>query len=76
MHLHLSYCGFSGFRTLASNYLHIQDHRLFGDIEVLLTTVQATPAEVAGELMKSEDAEAALEGLVKFLNGKAKPEMQ
>ncbi|GLT92085.1 hypothetical protein SLE2022_099420 [Rubroshorea leprosula] len=76
MHLHLSYCGSSSFRTLVSNYLHIQDHPLFEDIEVLLETVQATPAEVAGELMKSEDAEDALEGLIKFLNGKAKPETQ
>ncbi|OMO75215.1 hypothetical protein COLO4_26257 [Corchorus olitorius] len=68
LHLHMSYCTFSGFRTLASNYLQIQDHPLFKEVERLLEKVQATPAEVAGELMKSELPYVALHGLIKFLS--------
>ncbi|XP_041018951.1 protein HYPER-SENSITIVITY-RELATED 4-like [Juglans microcarpa x Juglans regia] len=67
VHLKMSYCSFSGFRTLASNYLQIQKHPLFGDIEELLEKTETTPAEVARELMKSDDAEVALQGLIKFL---------
>ncbi|KAL5778048.1 hypothetical protein ACOSP7_010974 [Xanthoceras sorbifolium] len=71
MHLHMSYCSFSGFKTLAYNYLKLEEHHLFGEIEELLKKVQATPAEVAGELMKSQDAEVALQGLINFLMNKA-----
>lgn len=70
VHLHMSYCSFGGFKTLASNYLQIQDHPLFRDIEDLLEKVEATPAEVAGELMKSDTVEVALQGLIKFLQNK------
>lgn len=73
MHLHMSYICFSGFKVLAFNYLHIEDHPLFEEIRVLLEKVQATPAEVAGELLKSEDVEVALRGLIKFLLYKEKP---
>ena len=83
MHLHMSYCSFSGFRILASNYLQIhsnylqiQDHPLFEEINGLFEKVQATPAEVAGELMKSEDPDVALRGLIKCLHNRAKAEMQ
>ncbi|KAK7291206.1 hypothetical protein RIF29_06161 [Crotalaria pallida] len=67
MHIHMSYCSFSGFKTLAANYLRIQDHPLFEDIERLLHEVNATPAEVAGELMKSDNTDGALKGLINFL---------
>ncbi|KAK0575096.1 hypothetical protein LWI29_033960 [Acer saccharum] len=70
MHIHMSYCTPSGFRILVSNYLRINDHDLFPDIDELITEVQATPAEIAEELMKSEDADIALEGLIKFLERK------
>ncbi|KAL3845261.1 hypothetical protein ACJIZ3_002664 [Penstemon smallii] len=70
VHLEMSYCTFSGFKILASNYLKIEDHALFSSIEKLLTKVEATPAEVAGELMKSENADIALLSLVKFLQDK------
>jgi chaperone BCS1 len=70
VHLHMSYCTFNGFKTLALNYLRLQEHPLFGEIKELLEKVQATPAEVAGELMKSEDPEVALQGLIKFLHDK------
>ncbi|XP_050214244.1 AAA-ATPase At3g50940 [Mercurialis annua] len=75
IHLHLSYCSFDGFKTLASNYLHIEEHQLFDEIEQLLEKVQTTPAEVAGELMKIADAELTLQGLIKFLQNKVRPVM-
>ena len=70
MHINMSYCTPSGFRILVSNYLGINDHDLFPDIDELMTEVQATPAEIAEELMKSEDTDVALEGLIKFLERK------
>jgi len=70
VHLHMSYCSFSGFKTLASNYLQIQEHTLFRDIKDLLEKVETTPAEVAEELMKSDKVEVALQGLIKFLQSK------
>ncbi|BFG17760.1 hypothetical protein CerSpe_040340 [Prunus speciosa] len=76
LHIHLSYCTFSGFKTLAYNYLRIQEHPLFGDIEKLLDyyKAQATPAEVAGELLKSDDAQVSLQGLITFVQSKNKME--
>ncbi|KAH6837959.1 cytochrome BC1 synthesi [Perilla frutescens var. hirtella] len=68
--LEMSYCTFSGFKILASTYLRIEDHSLFPVIGELLEKVQATPAEVAGELMKSEDAVISLPSLIDFLKGK------
>lgn len=67
--LHMYYCLFSGFKTLASNYLNIQEHYLFEIIEER----KATPAEVTGELMKGADAEVALQGLKSFLQNQATP---
>ncbi|KAK1374061.1 Protein hyper-sensitivity-related 4 [Heracleum sosnowskyi] len=71
MHIHMSYLGMNGFKTLASTYLDIKhQHWRFREIEELLGTVQVTPAEVAEELMKSSDADVCLGGLVDLLNGK------
>ncbi|XP_061368091.1 AAA-ATPase At5g17760-like [Gastrolobium bilobum] len=71
MHIHMSYCTYDGFKLLASNYLEISsDHRLFGEIEGLIEETQITPAQVAEELIKSEDAEEALEGFVNLLKRK------
>uniref|UniRef100_A0A5B7BEV3 AAA+ ATPase domain-containing protein n=1 Tax=Davidia involucrata TaxID=16924 RepID=A0A5B7BEV3_DAVIN len=67
VHLHMSYCTCSGFKILASNYLKTEEHPLFGVIEELLVKVQVTPAEVAGELMRSDNADIALQGLIKHL---------
>lgn len=67
VHIEMSYCTFSGFKTLAYNYLKIEEHILFRAIEELLLKVQATPAEIAGELMKSDDGDTALQSLVKQL---------
>lgn len=70
VHLHMSYCNTSVFKQLAFNYLGISHHHLFEQIEELIKEVNVTPAEVAGELMKSTNAEVSLNGLVKFLHAK------
>lgn len=72
MHIHMSYCTFHGFKLLAANYLQIghKGHRLFPEIESLLDATEVTPAQIAEELMKSEDADVSLEGLVKVLKRK------
>ncbi|KAM7265990.1 hypothetical protein ACFE04_003673 [Oxalis oulophora] len=71
MHIHMSYCTTQGFRLLASNYLNIKgSHPLFGEVESLLENNEITPAQIAEELMKSEDADIALEGLVNLLKRK------
>ncbi|PIA55838.1 hypothetical protein AQUCO_00700275v1 [Aquilegia coerulea] len=69
-HIHMSYCTPSGFKFLASNYLQIQNGPLFEEIEFLIANVNVTPAEIAEELMKSDDANISLEGLVIFLQRK------
>ena len=70
LHIHMSYCTFDGFKTLAFNYLKKEDHTLFEAIKELLATVQATPAEIAEQLMKNDDAEVALQNLITFLQNK------
>ncbi|OMO84474.1 hypothetical protein COLO4_22024 [Corchorus olitorius] len=71
MHINLSYCTFQTFRILASNYLEIKgEHHLFKGIEELLENTKVTPAQVAEELMKNEDADIALEGFLSFLKQK------
>lgn len=70
LHLHLSYCDFNGFKILAKNYLQVEEHSLFGKIEELLKSVRATPAEIGGELMKGDDAQVSLQGLITFLQSK------
>ncbi|XP_027151229.1 AAA-ATPase At3g50940-like [Coffea eugenioides] len=72
MHIHLSYCTPGGFRILASNYLGLKDHDRFGEIEELITEVEVTAAEIAEELIKSEEIDFVLAGLVAFLEKKKK----
>ncbi|KAI0491713.1 hypothetical protein KFK09_025973 [Dendrobium nobile] len=70
MHIHMSYCSPSSFMTLLSNYLNVDNHTLKPEVERLLREVEATPAEVAEELMKSDDSDDAMRCLIKFLEGK------
>ncbi|GMH14881.1 hypothetical protein Nepgr_016722 [Nepenthes gracilis] len=71
MHIHMSYLTAHGFKVLASNYLGINAyHRLFGEIERLIGITSITPAQVAEELMRSEDADVALEGVCRLLKRK------
>ncbi|GJW68545.1 AAA+ ATPase domain-containing protein [Tanacetum coccineum] len=73
MHIHMSYLTMDGFKTLAANYLNIHnDHSRFKEIKELIECKEVTPAEVTEELLKSDNVEVVLEGLVKFLRGKKK----
>lgn len=71
MHICMSYLTIDGFKLLLSNYLNIDDQQgRCQEIEDLIGSLKVTPAEVAGELMKSDDAEVSLVGLVNFLKRK------
>ncbi|XP_056176357.1 AAA-ATPase At3g50940-like [Syzygium oleosum] len=67
VHVPMSYCTPCGFRLLASNYLGIDRHELFDQIESSIATARVTPAEVAEQLMKSDEPEVALRDMVSFL---------
>ncbi|KAH7519996.1 hypothetical protein FEM48_Zijuj08G0096800 [Ziziphus jujuba var. spinosa] len=71
-HINMSYCTSNGFKILTSNYLGVRgkEHNLCGEIESLVDSMEVTPAEIAEELMKSDDADIALQGLVNFLKRK------
>ena len=70
MHVHMGYCGWEAFRTLARNYFLVDDHELFPEIQELLSAVEVTPAEVSEMLLRSEDVDVALRGLKEFLQEK------
>ncbi|KAF8011130.1 hypothetical protein BT93_J1676 [Corymbia citriodora subsp. variegata] len=67
LHIPMSYCTPSGFRLLAFNYLGIDSHKLFDHIESLFKTARVTPAEVAEQLLKSDEPEVSLQNMVSFL---------
>ncbi|KAJ7967339.1 AAA-ATPase [Quillaja saponaria] len=70
VHIHMSYCSPCGFTTLAANYIGITDHSLFFEIAELLLKIPVTPAEVGGQLLKNDDPDTALSGLIGFLKAK------
>ncbi|XP_071694947.1 AAA-ATPase At3g50940-like [Rutidosis leptorrhynchoides] len=71
VHIHMSYLTVDGFNILAANYLNIHDHHWrFTEIKELIKCKKVTPAEVAEELMKSDNVEVVLDGLVNFLKRK------
>ncbi|KAG9439264.1 hypothetical protein H6P81_019429 [Aristolochia fimbriata] len=71
MHIHMSYCTLSVFQALASKYLGIQEHPCFEQVGALIQKVNVTPAEVAEELLRyNKDAEAALRGVILFLEAR------
>jgi len=70
MHIHMGYCCPESFRILASNSHSITDHDTYPEIEALIKEVMVTPAEVAEVLMRNDDTDIALEGLIRFLKGK------
>ncbi|KAK9062014.1 hypothetical protein SSX86_019198 [Deinandra increscens subsp. villosa] len=72
VHINMSYCTPSGFRLLASNYLGIMEHGLFEEIEDLIGEVEITPAEIAEQLLKEDDPDFALGGLIEFFDVKRK----
>jgi chaperone BCS1 len=74
MHVYMGYCCWEAFTTLARNYHLVDDHLLFPEIQELLAVVEVTPAEVSEMLLRSEDADVALQGLVEFLTKKKQGE--
>ncbi|XP_027077701.1 AAA-ATPase ASD, mitochondrial-like [Coffea arabica] len=69
-HIELSYCGFEAFKVLAKNYLDIESHHLFSEIEHMLEETNVTPADVAENLMPKaagEGADICLERLIKAI---------
>lgn len=68
MHIHMGYCTPEGFDVLAFNYLGIHDHpALFPIIKAMIRQVEITPAEIAEHLMRNEDVDLALKGVVDLL---------
>ncbi|KAH6755990.1 P-loop containing nucleoside triphosphate hydrolases superfamily protein [Perilla frutescens var. hirtella] len=71
MHIHMGYCTPEGFDVLALNYLGIRDHpMMFPTIKAMIRQVEITPAEIAEHLMRSDDVELALQGVVDLLEEK------
>ncbi|KAH0853524.1 hypothetical protein HID58_093136, partial [Brassica napus] len=67
-HIEMSYCRFEAFKVLAKNYLEIESHELYGEIERLLEETDMSPADVAETLMPKsdeEDADVCIKRLVK-----------
>uniref|UniRef100_A0A1J3FJR7 Putative mitochondrial chaperone BCS1-B n=3 Tax=Noccaea caerulescens TaxID=107243 RepID=A0A1J3FJR7_NOCCA len=70
MHIELSYCSFEAFKVLAKNYLDIDSHPLFGEIESFLKETKIAPADVAEKLMSKNhkiDVDGSLKDLVESL---------
>ena len=72
MHVYMGYCGWEAFKTLAHNYFLVDDHPLFPEIQELLSQVEVTPAAVTEMLLRSNNADVALRGLMEFLEEKNK----
>ncbi|KAL1223272.1 AAA-ATPase [Cardamine amara subsp. amara] len=69
-HIEMSYCRFEAFKVLAKNYLEIESHDMYGEIERLVEETNMSPADVAENLMPKsdeEDVETCLKRLVKSL---------
>ncbi|EPS60650.1 hypothetical protein M569_14151, partial [Genlisea aurea] len=77
MHIHMGYCTPAGFDTLAQNYIGIvEDHSLFPEIKRLIGEIEVSPAEIAEQLMRNDDADLALDGLLVLLQQKKKQQQQ
>ncbi|KAL7144203.1 hypothetical protein ABFS83_08G243400 [Erythranthe nasuta] len=72
VHINMSYCTFCGFKLLASNYLGINNHYSFDEIEGSIGIAKVTPAEVAEQLLKNDDIDISLHGLIDFIHKKVK----
>ncbi|KAJ4707534.1 AAA-ATPase [Melia azedarach] len=69
-HIEMSYCCFEAFKMLAKNYLDIETHEFYADIESLLAETNMTPADVAENLMPKsdeDDVETCLKNLIEAL---------
>ncbi|MBA0552090.1 hypothetical protein Golob_022929, partial [Gossypium lobatum] len=70
VHIHMGYCTPAAFRKLSATYLGIKHHPSFLTIDNLLQNITLTPAEVAQQLMKTDDPEAVLQSFIHFLEMK------
>ncbi|KAB2633451.1 mitochondrial chaperone BCS1-B [Pyrus ussuriensis x Pyrus communis] len=66
-HIELSYCTFDGFRVLAKNYLRIESHEMFEEIEKLMGVTKMTPADVAENLMPKSPNDNPEKCLLNFI---------
>ncbi|XP_022739867.1 AAA-ATPase ASD, mitochondrial-like [Durio zibethinus] len=66
-HIEMSYCCFDAFKVLAKNYLEIDSHPLFGEIDRLLGETKMTPADVAENLMPKSDYDNEKTCLERFI---------
>jgi chaperone BCS1 len=67
-HIHMSWCEFPAFRTLAKNNLGLEWHDLFPEIEEAFVDKAISPADVSELLLKKKrKPTAALEGLLEAL---------
>ncbi|ERN09115.1 hypothetical protein AMTR_s00014p00111720 [Amborella trichopoda] len=69
-HIRLGYCNFFSFKKLFSNYHYVDDHPLFQEARGLIEEVEVTPAEVAEQLMRSEDVGVVLQSIIEALKRK------
>ena len=68
-HIHMSWCGFDAFKTLAKNNLGLYTHSLFPEIENAIVDKAIAPADVSEVLLKKKQyPTAALEALLEFLH--------
>ncbi|KAL9427413.1 hypothetical protein AB3S75_029575 [Citrus x aurantiifolia] len=68
--IEISYCCFEAFMVLAKNYLNIESHALFAEINSLLAETNMASADVAENLMPKsdeEDADSCLKNLIEAL---------
>ncbi|MCE0482486.1 hypothetical protein HAX54_041283 [Datura stramonium] len=70
MHIEMSYCRYEAFKVLAKNYLGIETHPLFQEIQPLLEEVNMSPCDVAESLIlknTSGGTEICLNNLIQSL---------
>ncbi|XP_073272331.1 AAA-ATPase At2g18193-like [Primulina huaijiensis] len=69
MHIHMGYCTPEGFDVLALNYLGIKDQTKTPcqEIRSFIREVEISPAEIAEHLMRSDDVDLALQGVLDLL---------
>ncbi|XP_031484045.1 AAA-ATPase At2g46620-like [Nymphaea colorata] len=75
VHIHFPVCTFPAFKTLASNYLGVKDHKLFTHVEEHLQTgASLTPAEI-GEIMivNRSSPSRALKSVINALQSSSRP---
>ena len=68
-HIHMSWCGFDAFKTLAKNNLGLYTHSLFPEIRDVIVDKAIAPADVSEVLLKKKRYPTeALEALLEFLH--------